>query len=274
MGIVTILLISANCIFSYKGFTNQNFFEGYKFEVDKIFIQKDYKRLVTSGFLHVGWTHLLFNMFSLYAFSSGLEFELGGLQFAIVYFASLIGGDFFSLYVHRNHGDYSAVGASGAVCGVIFASIALFPGMEVGLFLIPFSIPGWIFGIAFVLYSIYGIRSGKDNIGHEAHLGGALIGMLAALLMEPWAFLYNYPTILSILIPTIVFIYMIVTMPHILYIDNLFFKNHKQHYSIDHVYNEEKNNKQKEIDSILEKISKRGISSLSKKEKETLCKFS
>ncbi|MCP9751087.1 rhomboid family intramembrane serine protease [Ferruginibacter sp. HRS2-29] len=273
-GIITLLLVIANVAFSYKGFTNQTFFDGYKFEVDRILINKDYKRLITSGFLHVGWTHLIFNMISLYAFSGLIESYLGGTKFLIIYFVSLIGGDLLSLFVHRNHGDYNAVGASGAVCGVIFASIALFPGMDISFFGIPVFIPAWLYGILYVLLSIYGIKSKKDNIGYEAHLGGALVGMLAALLIQPAAFAENYRTILIIAVPTLAFIYLIATRPHILFVDNFYFRTHQDHYSIDHKYNEEKNNQQKEIDRILDKITKKGMESLSRKEKERLKQYS
>src|SRR5215216_4521890 len=193
-GIIALLLIIANVIFSYKGFTNQSFFDGYKFEVDRILINKDYKRLITSGFLHVSWLHLIFNMLSLFVFSGLIEFYLGEMKFLVIYFVSLIGADLFSLFVHRNHGDYSSVGASGAISGIVFASIALFPGMSIGLFII--SMPAWLYGIVYIAFSIYGIRSNKNNIGHEAHLGGAIIGMLVVLIMEPAAFLENYLTIL------------------------------------------------------------------------------
>jgi len=158
-GTIALIILVVNVVFSYKGFTNEQFFDRYKFEVDKILINKDYKRLITSGFLHVSWMHLIVNMISLMLFSGSVEGYLGGLKFLIVYVASLIGGDLFTLLVHKNHGDYTSVGASGAVCGIIFASIALFPGMSVGLFVLPISIPGWLFGILFVLYSIYGIKS-------------------------------------------------------------------------------------------------------------------
>ena len=115
-GITAVLLIIANIAFSYKGFTNPLFFEGYKFKVDKILIKKDYLRLVTSGFLHVSWMHLIFNMVSLYFFSGIIETSLGVLQFLIIYFTSLIGGNLLCLLINKNHGDYSAAGASGAVC--------------------------------------------------------------------------------------------------------------------------------------------------------------
>lgn len=273
-GIITILLIIANIIFSYKGFTNESFFDSYKFEVDKILLKKDYLRLITSGFLHVSWTHLILNMLSLYFFSGFIEASLGGIKYLIIYFASLIGGDLLSLFINRNNGDYTAVGASGAVCGIIFASIALFPGMGVGFFGLPFSIPGWLYGLVYVLFSIYGIKSKRDNIGHDAHLGGALIGMFIALLMEPAAFAQNTVTILVIAVPAIVFIYLIATRPAILLVDNLYFKNHSDHYSIDHKYNAERKMKQEIIDDLLDKINKKGINSLTKKEKELLRQYS
>lgn len=273
-GIIGLLLIIANVIFSYKGFTNQLFFDSYKFKVDKILVNKDYKRLVTSGFLHGGWVHLIFNMISLFAFSGLIENNLGAAGFLAIYFASLIGGGLLSLFIHRNHGDYSAVGASGAVCGVIFACIVLFPGMGIGFFGLPFSIPSWLYGIVYVLYSIYGIKSGRGNIGHDAHLGGALIGMMVALLMQPVAFSENYQAILLIAVPTIVFIYLVIAKPHILITGNFYNKTPKKYYSVDQRYNEEKIGSQKEIDKILDKISRRGINSLSKKEKEILEQYS
>lgn len=273
-GIIVLILIVANLAFSYKGLTNDHFFERYKFEIDSILINKDYKRLVTSGFLHVSWAHLIFNMLSLYAFSELVESNLGGLKFLMIYFASLMGGNLLSLFVHKNHGSFSSVGASGAVCGMVFASIALFPGLGIGFFGLPLSIPSWLYGILYVLYSIYGIRSSKDNIGHEAHLGGALIGMAVALMLEPSAFLENYLVILIIAVPATAFIYLIITRPQILLVDNFYFKTHKNYYSVDHRYNEEKKINQEGIDKILDKISKKGMEGLSKIEKERLKQYS
>ena len=275
IGFVGLALIILNFAVSYKGFNTGLLFDGYKFEVDRILIDKDYGRLITSGFLHVNWMHLIFNMLSLYAFSDLLEWRLGPLNFAIIYFASLIGGNILALFVHRQHGDYSAVGASGAVCGVIFASIALFPGIGVGFFGMPYSIPSWGYGLLFVGISIFGIKSNKDNIGHEAHLGGALVGMLTAIIMQPEALKENYLPILATVVPTVVFIFLIITRPHILLTNNSFFEsNKKDHYDIDHIYNEKRTNKEKELDKLLEKISKKGMSSLSTKEKNRLKELS
>ncbi len=268
-GIFPIILIITNIAFSYKGFTNRQFFEGYQFQVDKVLLQKDYKRIFTAAFLHNDWMHLFFNMLSLWLFSGAVESELGTFAYGIIYFASIIGSKLMALLVHRHHGDYSSIGASGPVAGIIFACIALFPGMNIGLFFI--SIPAWIYGLLYVIFSIYGIRSKKNNIGHEAHLGGALIGMATALLFKPSAFSENTFTILIIAIPVIVFIYLISTRPQTMLVENLFFNAHqKDHYSIDHLYNQQRNNRQREIDRILDKINRSGIHSLSKKEMEML----
>lgn len=274
IGIISIIIIVINFAISYKGFNDRIFFEKYKFEVDKILIDKEYYRVITSGFLHVDWTHLIFNMISLYAFSGLLEINVGRINFIIIYFGSLIAGDLFALLIHKNHGDYNSVGASGAVFGVIFASIALFPGLEIGFFILPISIPSWIYGILYIGYSIYGIKSKRDNIGHEAHLGGALIGMMIAIILYPISLIENYLPILIIFIPSIIFIYIIITKPYVLYIDNYFFKTHKKYYSIEDKYNDQKVNQQKEIDRLLDKISKKGIKSLSKNEKEKLEEYS
>ncbi|MBV6439801.1 MAG: hypothetical protein EPGJADBJ_01454 [Saprospiraceae bacterium] len=270
---IGITLMIINALFSYMGFKSDLFFDSYKFEVDSILIGKDYKRLVTSGFLHVGWAHLAFNMFSLYFFSEVVEWLLGWSNFLLLYFVSLVGGNLFALFIHRNHGDYSAVGASGAVSGVIFASIALFPGIEIGFFLLPLYIPGWLYGVLYVLISIYGIKSGRDNIGHEAHLGGAIIGMATAVAMQPSALDYNTRTILLIAVPTIIFMYFAITRPQMLLIDNYLFRTHKNEYSIEHRYNAKKSNRAKEIDEILDKIRKKGIGSLTQKEKQVLDEY-
>ncbi len=274
IGIVGPALIVVNVVFSYQAFTNQLLFDQYKFEIDSILIHKDFKRLVTSGFLHVGWVHLIFNMLSLYAFSDFLELYLGKLNFLLLYFSSLIGGNLLALFVHRNHGDYSAVGASGAVSGVIFASIALFPDVEIGLLGIPLYFPGWLYGIVYIGYSIYGIKSNRDNIGHEAHLGGALVGMLTVVVLEPGVWAENYRTILLIAFPALLFIYLIATRPQMLLIGSQSFSARSGHYDIDHRYNEEKVNKEKELDKLLEKIKRKGMGSLTKKEKEDLEKYS
>src|SRR5438309_11258106 len=122
-GFFTIIIILITTLFSIRGFSDHFFFEKYEFEVEKVLLYKDYKRLVTSGLLHVNWMHLIFNMLALYLFSGVLGSYLDGLRFLLIYVASLVGGDLLALYIHRHDGGYSSVGASGAVNGVIFSGI-------------------------------------------------------------------------------------------------------------------------------------------------------
>lgn len=266
-GIVSILIIAVTCFFSYKGFKDSNFFAKLEFEVEKILLYRDYKRLVTSTFVHVNWQHLIFNMVTLLFFSFDLESFFGPVKFLLLYFASEIGGNLLALLIHRNNPSYSSVGSSGAINGLIFAAIAIFPGMRIII------IPGWLFGLIFILYSIYGIRSRKDNIGHEAHLGGALTGMIIAVLFHPAAITENTLPLLLMLIPTIAFMVVIITKPSMLLVDNYWFK-HRYNYTVDDRYNALKRSSQQEVDRILDKINQRGINSLSKKERESLEEYS
>lgn len=271
-GAITLLIIVITVIFSSRGFSNHAFFAQYAFEVEKILVYRDYKRLFTSALLHVNWLHLIFNMFTLHAFSGGLVYAMEWYGFLAIYMGSLLGGNLFALFVHKRHGDYTAVGASGAVNGVVFAAMALNPGMTINLlFILP--LPAWLYALIFVGMSIYGIRSRRDNVGHEAHLAGALVGMLIAIMIYPSTLVGNYIPILIVTIPSIFFIILIMKRPEALLVQNLFYKTH-QNYTVDDRYNIHKRNRQEEVDRILEKIHKKGMNSLTRKEKQTLKEYS
>lgn len=270
---ITYLLLLANLVVSYQGLRYTSFFDRYSFRVDEILAGKQYIRLISSGFLHISWGHFIFNMLALLAFGSMLEMSVGHLQFIIIYAGGLLAGDAVALFVHRQHGDYSAAGASGAVAGIIFATIALFPGMAIGMFFIPIAIPGWLWGLVYVLYSIWGIQTGVENKGHNAHLGGALGGMLVALLLHPGVITENIITILIISVPAIVYIIIIMRKPHVLIVDNVFAKK-EQRTTIDERYNIARSQKQQDIDAILDKINRKGIDSLTKLERQKLDEYS
>lgn len=266
-GWISLIIIAVTFGVSYAAFKSSNLFAKLEFEVEKILLHKDYKRLVTSAFVHVNWMHLIFNLVSLFFFSFGLEATLGPIAFVIIYFASVVGGNLFALLIHKNNSSYSVVGASGAINGIIFASIAVDPYMNI-LFL-----PGWLFALIYVGFSIYGIRSQQSNIGHESHLGGAVIGMLVAILFYPTALTKNWLPILLVLIPCLVFIFIILRKPHWLLVQNTW-HNQNYNYTVDDRYNSKNKNTQQEVDRILEKIHRKGMNSLSRKEKEILEEFS
>lgn len=271
-GILCLLLIAATIYVSWRGFKSPAFFSRYAFEVEKVQIFRQRERLITSGFLHTGWLHLLFNMFSLYFFGIALEAFLGPVLFLVVYFMGMAGGNLLSLYIHRHNGAYSSVGASGAVCAVIYSSIVLNPNMGIGLFFIPIAIPAWIYGLAYVLIAIYGIRSRSQQVAHDAHLGGALLGMLLTIVLFPAALLQNWLPILAILLPTLLFFYILIRRPQMLYIPSR--KEAVKKLTAEDRYNLARLNEQQELDRILEKIHQKGMNSLSRKEKQMLKELS
>lgn len=182
--LVTIIVIAANVIITYKALNDYSFFERYKFNIGAIKSGQKI-RMFSSGFLHVNSMHLFFNMFTLYFFAPIVIYNLNSFNFLIIYIVSLLLGSYLSYYFHKDEDQYNAVGASGAVTGVLYSAILLEPNMSLYLFLIPVPIPAYVFGIGYLLYSIYGMKKSIGNIGHDAHFGGAIGGYVATLIMLP-----------------------------------------------------------------------------------------
>lgn len=200
---VVLFIIIVTVLFSYKGFNDYSFFEKYKFQVTRI-LNGEKIRMFSSGLLHADWIHLIFNMYALYLFGGIVVARLGILAFLVIYIGSLFAGSLYSLHYHKNEPYYSAIGASGAVSGIVYASILLFPGMELFLFFIPIPIPGYIFGVVYLLYSIYGMKKQLGNIGHSAHLGGAIGGFALTLVFYPKVFLENTVMVIALTIPILI----------------------------------------------------------------------
>ncbi|HBR55572.1 MAG TPA: rhomboid family intramembrane serine protease [Flavobacteriaceae bacterium] len=200
--IATIVIIAANVLVSLKGFNDFSFFEKYKFNIAGI-RRGEQIRMFTSGFLHVDFTHLLFNMITLYFFAGVVINALGTVQFVLIYLASLLVGNLLSFYFHKDEYHYSAVGASGAVTGILYAAILFYPDMGLYLFFIPIAIPAWIFGLVYLLYSIYGMKSRRGNIGHDAHFGGAIAGYVLTLGFAPGLFSTSLWIVIVLALPII-----------------------------------------------------------------------
>ncbi|APZ47818.1 rhomboid family intramembrane serine protease [Polaribacter reichenbachii] len=197
-----LLIIVANVLFSKKGFDDYSFLDKYKFQVGRV--KGDEKiRMLTSGFLHVDWMHLILNMYVLYMFGGFVTKIVGSVSFLIIYFGSLLAGSLYALQYHKNEPYYSAVGASGAVSGIVYTSILLNPDMSLYLFFIPVPIPGYVFGVGYLLYSIYGMKKQIGNVGHAAHLGGAIGGFILTLLIRPVLFSTNTTFIVLLAIPIV-----------------------------------------------------------------------
>ncbi len=202
MNTMLLAIIIANVLVSYQGFSNYAFFRKYEFHVGSI-KNGEQIRMFSSAFLHADMGHLFFNMFTLYMFAPVLTNYLGDFFFLTVYIGSLLAGSLLTLYFHNSDNNYRAVGASGAVTGILYAAILLNPSMSLYLFFIPIPIPAYIFGIGYLLYSIYGMRAKNDNIGHVAHFGGAIGGYLITIFKEPEMITQNTLMVILLAIPII-----------------------------------------------------------------------
>lgn len=154
--------------------------------------KKKYYTILTSGLIHKDWMHLFFNMITFYYFAFTLESimvmqsgSLGHLYFALIYLASLILSDIPTILQYKNNPGYYSLGASGAICAVLFSFILFQPKMTLGLFMI-IPMPAYIFAFLFLGYCIWASRKAKDGINHDAHLFGALSGLILTILLYPW----------------------------------------------------------------------------------------
>ena len=197
MNTILIIIIALNAIVSFKGFKDVDFFRKFEFHIGSIRSGEQY-RMFSSAFLHADLGHLAFNMLSLYFFAPVVINYFGEISFVLVYLFSLAFGSLLTLYFHKNDYNYRAIGASGAVMGVLYSAILIDPDMSINF------IPGYIFGIGYLLYSIYGMKAKNDNIGHTAHFGGAVGGYTITLIKDPSMISNNTWLVVLLLVPIII----------------------------------------------------------------------
>jgi len=203
MSTILIAIIAVTILFSLKGLNDVAFFRKFEFHIGSI-RAGDHIRMISSGFLHADLGHLFFNMFTLFMFAPVVINYFGSASFFLIYMASLVFGSLLTLLLHKNDYSYRAIGASGAVMGVLYSAILIDPSMNLYLFFVPIPIPAYLFGIGYLLYSIYGMKAKSDNIGHTAHFGGAVGGYLITLLKEPTMLVDNTFMVVLLAIPIII----------------------------------------------------------------------
>lgn len=258
-------LLGAIGIISFMALNNRSLFDSLKFDVAAL-KRGELWRIITCGFVHADFNHLLFNLLSFYFFASSLESSVGTAGLLFIFFGSLAFSSTFSFIGHRHQDYYTAVGASGAVSGVIFGAIAVFPGMELMLILLPIPMPAWVFGLGFIAYSIYGMRTNRDNIGHDAHLYGALVGMALALILVPSMIYENERTLLFIIVPTSLMTILLWVKPTLINSKSV----SAPRRNIDDEYNHKRAEEKEKLNQLLQKVKSEGAESLSEDEKEFL----
>ena len=174
---ITYTLIAINVVISFAAFSVPRIMEIGLFMPYRTIRHNTWYELITSGFLHGSFSHLLFNMFTLFFFGPVMEQTIGQVHFLILYFTGLIASSVPSLIKHKDNPDYATIGASGAVESVLFAFIVIYPFENLYLMFIPIGIPAIIFGGLFIWYSIWASKK-EGKINHEAHIAGAAWGIV------------------------------------------------------------------------------------------------
>ncbi len=193
---ITLLIIVLTCITSIAAFNNENIKQQLIFSPYIIKRKKDWFRFLSSGFLHSDWMHLFFNMYVLFLFGKTTEAyfmrtfdNAGATLYILLYTIAISLSEVYSYFQHQDNPGYASLGASGAVSAVVFASILFQPLNKIGIIFFPIGIPGFIFGILYLLYSMYMARNANDNVGHNAHFYGAVFGFLFPVVLKPELFM-------------------------------------------------------------------------------------
>ncbi|MCE2741249.1 MAG: rhomboid family intramembrane serine protease [Sphingobacteriales bacterium] len=191
---ITIILIIVTAIISIQAFNQASFMQKLIFNPYVIHHNREWYRFLSSGFLHADWIHLLLNVFVLFSFGSVVQKyyayffgSAGNYLFVLLYLSSIIAANASTYYAQKNNPSYNSLGASGAVSAVVFASILFQPTAKIYLYGL-IGIPGYLAGIAYLIYSQYSSKNGKDNINHEAHFYGAVYGVVFTLVFKPSVF--------------------------------------------------------------------------------------
>ena len=192
----TLIIIIVTSLVSILCFTRMLPFDSLKFSAWDVWHRKRWYQMLSYGLVHGGWGHLLFNMLTLYFFGDVVEkyFQAafgpgtGIILYLLLYVSAIAVSSIGDLVKYRNEPHYSAVGASGAVSAILFASILFEPKMGIYMYFIPIPIPGYIFAPLYLLYCWWAAKRNMDNIGHSAHFWGAVYGLLFPLICNPQIF--------------------------------------------------------------------------------------
>ena len=194
---ITLIIIAITVLFSIAAFNRPELFYRYNFNPYQTIRRKQWYRLFSHALLHANWEHLFVNMFVLYSFGNAMEkyfaYYFGHnvlLLYLGLYLGGIVASSIKTLVKQKDNYNYNAVGASGAVSAVVFASIFFDPLNMIYFFAI-IPIPGILFGILYLWYSSYMSKRNIDNVGHEAHFWGAVFGFVYPLLLKP-SLIYNF----------------------------------------------------------------------------------
>ena len=187
---LTIVIVAITVLVSWRAFNDRALYDRLILWPPAIERGKQYDRLLTHGFIHTNWMHLLFNMITLWSFGTAVEREFSGMitpvGYLLFYLSAIVVAILPTYLRHRHDAQYASLGASGGVSAVLFAFILFDPWSTLIIFPIPVPIPAILFAVLYVVYSIWMDRQGLGNKkNHSAHLWGAGYGLLFTVLLDP-----------------------------------------------------------------------------------------
>ncbi len=185
---VTYLILISTIGASFYAWNRPEIYGQWILNPYRVHHQKEYWRFITSGFVHINYMHLFFNMFALFFFGQNVAYYFGlngQWLMLLLYLTGIVVADIPTYLKYRNQPNYNSLGASGGVAAVVFSSIMFDPLNEIYLFFLPWGIPGFILGALYIIYSYYQGKQMSDNINHDAHLYGALYGLALTILLRP-----------------------------------------------------------------------------------------
>lgn len=185
---MTLILIIITVLISWQAFNNPSLRAQLIFSPVAVKQRGEYYRFLTHGFIHGDFQHLLFNMYALYIFGGTVEQifsnylfgpALGNLMYLVFYLSAIVAASIPDYLRHQNNHAYASLGASGGVSAILWPFIMMAPW---NWFIFP-PLPAILLGIAYIAYSHYADKAGRDNIGHNAHLWGAIFGLVAYVVL-------------------------------------------------------------------------------------------
>ena len=186
---ITLIIVLVTALVSWRAFNDQSLMGRLILWPPAVERNRQYDRLLTYGFVHANWMHLLFNMITLWSFGSAVERVFSDwitpVGYVLFYLSAIVVSILPTYIAHRRDPNYRSLGASGGVSAVLFAFILFDPWSKLIVFPIPVPVPAFVFAILYVAYSIWMDRRGRDNVNHSAHLWGAAYGVLFTVLLEP-----------------------------------------------------------------------------------------
>lgn len=187
---ITLIIIAVTVLISYQAFQKPDLMNRFIFYPPAV-EQREWYRLISHGFLHADYSHLIFNMLALYMFGSDIEGVFtetlgslwGSILYILLYLLGIVAAIIPTYFQQRNNAFYRSLGASGAVSAIVFAYIMVYPMNYMGLMFIPVFLPAFVFGFIYIAVSVYLDRNHSGNVNHSAHVTGALFGIIYMFLI-------------------------------------------------------------------------------------------